>query len=376
LIFSALIDGAFSRVFDTIFINLKPYLMDNAPEQPDTNEPGSASSEPVVTNEISTRGKITAGVLLIVFIIAAATIVIAFWPDKLPPPGKPARYQFKAFNIKLLDTCPCKSSSYEDLIKKTASKVVFKKDSANKDSDKTKTVVLKVFLQKADSLNKLKCEKAKINIDDTIDFNTIILILVAAAGFLGNMIHITTSFTTFIGSGQFKSSWILWYFVKPFTAAALAMIMYFVFRAGFLSSADPGNNLNIYGTMSMAAFVGLFTDAATEKLKDVFKTMFNPKDDRPDKIKPDVKVSVTSVKPEKVSVAAPNNFIITGENLDKKKLIISINKQVLSAGDIVIADKLIHFTFTVPADMAALTTFTLLIADDTGKEIFKKDIGV
>ncbi|UOE46281.1 hypothetical protein MTO98_17930 [Mucilaginibacter sp. SMC90] len=350
--------------------------MDNASVPSNANEPGATSNEPVVANEISTGGKITAGVLLIVFIIAAVTTVIAFWPDRLPVAGKPARYLYKAFNITLLDSCQSKSSSYEELIKKTADKVVFKKDTTNKDSDKVKVATLKLFLQKADSLKKQKCEKAKIDINDTIEFNTIILILVAAAGFLGNMIHITTSFTTFIGSGQFKSSWVLWYFVKPFTAAALAMIMYFAFRAGFLNSSDPGSNLNIYGVMSISAFVGLFTDVATEKLKEVFGTLFSAKDNRPDKIKPDVKVSVTSVKPEKINVTNPNNFIITGENLDKTKLIISINKQVLAAGDIVIADKIIHFTFTVPADQAALTVFTLLIADDTGKEIFKKDIGV
>ncbi|QEM10464.1 hypothetical protein [Mucilaginibacter rubeus] len=350
--------------------------MDNAPVPSNTTESGSASTEVVASNEISTRGKITAGVLLIAFIIAAATIVVAFWPDKLPPAGKLARYRYKAFNITLLDSCQCKSSSYEDLIKKTAGKVVFKKDSTNKDSDKVKVATLKLFLQKADSLKKNGCEKVKIDFNDTIDFNTIILILVASAGFLGNMIHITTSFTAFIGSGQFKRSWVLWYFVKPFTAAALAMIMYFVFRAGFLSSADPGNNLNIYGVMSMAAFVGLFTDAATEKLKEVFKTLFSTKDDRPDKMKPDVKISVSSVKPEKISVTTPNNFIIAGENLDKRKLVISINKVVIPAGDIVIADKLIHFTFTVPADQIQLTTFTLLIVDDANKEIFKKDLGV
>jgi hypothetical protein len=364
--------------------------MENAPAQPDTNEPGSASSESVGTNEISTSGKIIGGLLFIFFIIASIVLIIAYWPDKLPASGKLARYEHKAFNIKLLDSANIefclKLSPCDSLIEKIAEKLTKKAGKAQMDTfkidtckeiDSTLKELAKNLIEKADALKKGKGQKLKIKIDDTIEFNTIILILVACAGFLGNLVHVATSFTTFIGSGQFKSNWTLWYFVKPFTAAALAVIMYFVFRAGFLSSSDPGNNLNIYGIMSMAAFVGLFTDAATEKLKDVFKTLFNPKDDRPGKIQPDVKVSVTSVKPEKINVADPNNFIITGENLDKKKLIISINKQVLPAGDIVIADKLIHFTFKVPADQAALTIFTLLITDDTGKEIIvKRDIEV
>ncbi|MEO3403492.1 hypothetical protein AAFN85_06295 [Mucilaginibacter sp. CAU 1740] len=358
--------------------------MDNTTSQSDN--PGAEVTNPGV-NEITSNGKIFAGALLILFILSAATIVVAFWPDKLPPSGKLAKYHYKAFNITLLDSCQlkssCKSSSYDSLVVKNAGTLVAKKDTAKLDSNKKKLAAQKLLakqlLQKADSVKKRNCPSAKatIDINDTIDFNTIILILVAAAGFLGNMIHIATSFTTFVGSGQFKKSWVLWYFVKPFTASALAMIMYFVFRAGFLSSSDPGNNLNIYGVMSIAAFVGLFTDAATEKLKEVFKTMFNTKDDRPDKIKPDVKVSITAVTPEKISVTNPNDLIVTGENLDKKKLNISINNKAIPTGDIVITDKLLHVKYTVPAADAALTTFTLLITDETGKEIFiKKDLTV
>ncbi|AYL95776.1 hypothetical protein [Mucilaginibacter celer] len=232
------------------------------------------------------------------------------------------------------------------------------------------------MLQKADSLKKRNQAKITVAAANTIEFNTIILILVAAAGFLGNMIHIATSFTTFIGAGQFKSNWLLWYFVKPFTAAALAMVMYFVFRAGFLSSADPGSNLNIYGVMSIATFVGLFTDVATEKLKEVFKTMFNTRDDRPDKIKPDIKVLATSVSPEKINITTLNDFVVSGENFDTKKLNIAINGQPIPAGDIVITDKLIHIKYQVPVAQANLTAFTLLITDETGSEIFKKVLTV
>src|ERR1019366_9213395 len=46
---------------------------------------------------------------------------------------------------------------------------------------------------------------------DLINLNVLLLELVAAAGFLGNMIYISISFTTFVGAGMFKKSWLLWY---------------------------------------------------------------------------------------------------------------------------------------------------------------------
>jgi hypothetical protein len=124
----------------------------------------------------------------------------------------------------------------------------------------------------------------RVGIEHTIQFNTLMLLLVATAGFLGNMIHIASSFTTFIGSNQFKRSWILWYCVKPFTASALALVIYFAFRAGFLNSNDPGNTLNIYGIMTVSALSGLFTDTATQKMKEVFEVIFKPKETRPDSL--------------------------------------------------------------------------------------------
>ncbi|AYL95777.1 hypothetical protein [Mucilaginibacter celer] len=82
--------------------------MENVNPQPtQTDTPDVAGSTGI--NEISPRGKFLAGFLLIIFIIAAGTTIVAYWPDKLPPAGKPARYQYKAFNITLLDSCQLNS---------------------------------------------------------------------------------------------------------------------------------------------------------------------------------------------------------------------------------------------------------------------------
>src|SRR5204862_161201 len=61
--------------------------------------------------------------------------------------------------------------------------------------------------------------------------DTVLVIMVATGGFLGNMIHIATSFTTYIGAGSFRKRWILWDWGRPFTPSALALALYLAFGA-------------------------------------------------------------------------------------------------------------------------------------------------
>jgi len=182
-------------------------------------------------NPISLLGKIVAGILLVLFTVASIYFIIAYWPDKLPDPkGNIAPlYRHQLFHITL--------AGIPDSQQNTATGAL-------------------------------------------IHINTVLLILVALGGFAGNMIHIATSFVTFIGDKKFERSWILWYCVKPFTAAALALGFYFVFRGGFLNTSAEAPNINLYGVMTIAILTGLFTDTATLKMKEVFEVLFKPKDER------------------------------------------------------------------------------------------------
>lgn len=230
-------------------------------------------------NQISKTGKIIGGVLLCFFTLSVLMLIIAFWPDKLPASGKMARYERRLFNVTLLDSACINPLSTKSNI--PDKKPVIKKAPVNIDTtQKNSSTAITVTNTKADLPGCI----IRVNINDTIQFNTVMLLLVALTGFLGNMVHIASSFTNFIGAGQFKRSWILWYCVKPFTASALALIVYFAFRAGFLNANDPGNTLNIYGIMTISALTGLFTDVATQKLKEVFEVIFRPKEGRPDSL--------------------------------------------------------------------------------------------
>jgi hypothetical protein len=263
------------------------------------------------------------------------------------------------------------------------------KDPKKRADDSTKFVkaeaervanALKAAAEKAAADKKVPCTKVTVPCSCTIQFGALILILVAAAGFLGNMVFVASSFATFVGADKFRRSWILWYFVKPFTASGLAVFLYLALNNSNTGPGAPGGPVNLNGIIAMAALAGLFTDTATQKLKEIFTAIFKPTDNRPDKLTdPSVKVvsvDLSTMHPDKIDVNQPNNFLITGQNLDPKNIIVSINGKNIAPAALTVTPTLLKFTYTVdPADKA-LNKFTLLITDAKDVKIAGKDMGI
>jgi hypothetical protein len=99
------------------------------------------------------------------------------------------------------------------------------------------------------------------------------LITALVAGALGSYIHLATSFIDYAGARTLGQSWGWWYLLRPSIGAALALVVYFVLRAGLISGAGDSAtaNLNPYGVASLAALSGMFSKQATEKLRDTFE---------------------------------------------------------------------------------------------------------
>src|SRR5450755_2651 len=140
-------------------------------------------------NEITPAGKIIAGLLLIILTAACIIVVVGYWPDRLPSPGsKLTLYSGKIFHVKLLD-----SNALAGLNNHRA-------------SGEKKTITIIDSVQRIDSASspdtstRSKIHRFRFRRIRTIDLNTLLLLLVAVGGFLGNMIHISTSLTTFIGA--------------------------------------------------------------------------------------------------------------------------------------------------------------------------------
>ena len=105
--------------------------------------------------------------------------------------------------------------------------------------------------------------------------NTALLLLVVLAGALGSVIHITTSLADFVGNRRFYSSWAAWYLLRPVVGVSLALLFYFAFRGGFFSGNSPPSSVNPYGIAALAGMAGLFSKQATDKLREVFETLFH-----------------------------------------------------------------------------------------------------
>jgi hypothetical protein len=326
-----------------------------------------------MANEITRTGKIFAGLLLIILTSSSIITVIGYWPDRLPAPGsKLTIYSNKIFHVRLLDT-----------------NAIARLDKCAERAG-GKTVQVKLFdsVKSVNGIDSVKKTDSSIGFDSlvrlnrhahghrghrTIDLNTLLLLLVAAGGFLGNMIHLSTSFTTFIGAEKFKRSWILWYCVKPFTASALSITLYFAFRAGFLNYSSDASNINLYGVMTLAILTGLFTDIATQKLKEIFQVAFNPKDDRPNKLNGTIP-QVTGITPDKLDKTIQNTILINGSGLDQAGLIIKINSETIPTEPA--QPTLITIKYTVPDSQAAADTFRLEIFSPAGQVIQTKTFTV
>jgi hypothetical protein len=344
-----------------------------------------------MNTELSKTEKVIAGILLVLLTSVPAILIVAFWPDRLAGPKefiKPLYYN-QLFHVRLAGICDTISygeaaKMYVDTItkivtdtgknaapKKATAQTATANTTSTKDSDSikettaaqtvTKTVVKKAAPDTTIYIKKGKCicvaDESKF-----IHINTLLLLLVALAGFLGNMIHIATSFTTYVGSNKFVRSWLLWYAVKPFTAAALAVGVYFVFRGGFLNTSDDTTNINLYGVMTMAVLTGLFTDRATQKLKEVFEVLFRPKEERADPL--DGKPKVTAITPAEIEMAKENIITITGENLQASAVTATINNEAVTLSDTSNTSSTIKYT--IPDSQKNTTTFNVVVKDAAG----------
>jgi hypothetical protein len=104
-----------------------------------------------------------------------------------------------------------------------------------------------------------------------------LIFLVIIVGALGSFIHSATSFADYVGNRKFLVSWTWWYLLRPFVGAALALALYFVMRAGFVTGdANATEAISRFGVATLAALSGLFSKQATDKLEEVFTTFFKP----------------------------------------------------------------------------------------------------
>ena len=113
----------------------------------------------------------------------------------------------------------------------------------------------------------------------TLNPQVSLIAMVLMVGALGALVGGSRRFLYFATRDELtkRDQWS--YVIRPMQGAALALIVYFTLRGGYLGQ-DQNAPVNPYGVAALSALVGLFTRHAVSKLTDVFDTLFGkPKED-------------------------------------------------------------------------------------------------
>ncbi|MBA2704688.1 MAG: IPT/TIG domain-containing protein [Blastocatellia bacterium] len=159
-------------------------------------------------------------------------------------------------------------------------------------------------------------ESLKFDVHTSLDERLLFLVIVAGA--LGSYIHAATSFADYVGNRKMASSWLWWYILRPFIGVALALVFYFVVRAGFLTGG--AGDVNPYGVATLGALAGMFSKQATDKLEEVFTTIFRPAPGKGDAKRGDKLVgpTVSGMLPREGPAAGGTEVVVSGNGFVDK----------------------------------------------------------
>ena len=154
-------------------------------------------------------------------------------------------------------------------------------------------------------------------------------ILAALCGALGAVLHGLGSLVAFAGNGSFAGSWTLWYLAQPFRGAMLASGSYWLTQ-GNLLSVTPVSATSAIGMMGLTFLVGLFSDPAIQKLRELFLVLFMTAD-APRKNKLDSRQPL--VASARIDAAAPQLLKVQGERFD------ALDKVFVNGAEIVVTTR-------------------------------------
>lgn len=100
-----------------------------------------------------------------------------------------------------------------------------------------------------------------------------LLLIVALAGALGSLVHALRSLYWYVGHRELRWSWLAMYILLPFVGTTLGLVFYFVIRGGFFSPQATVQQTSPFGFAALAGLVGMFSEQAVLKLKEVAETL-------------------------------------------------------------------------------------------------------
>ncbi len=113
-----------------------------------------------------------------------------------------------------------------------------------------------------------------------------LLLIALLCGALGALLHALRSLSVYVGNRKFRYSWLMMYALLPFSGSLLALVFYVVVRGGFFASNAGVGNTSPFAFAAMALLVGLFSQVAIEKLKQVAESFFTKTEPGADSLTP------------------------------------------------------------------------------------------
>jgi len=113
-----------------------------------------------------------------------------------------------------------------------------------------------------------------------------LIFIVAMAGAMGSLVHALRSLYWYVGNRDLVFSWLAMYVLLPFVGSTLGLVFYFVIRGGFFSPSATIEQTSPFGFAALAGLVGMFTEQAVLKLKQVAETLLAESQEGADHVEP------------------------------------------------------------------------------------------
>lgn len=126
-----------------------------------------------------------------------------------------------------------------------------------------------------------------------------LMLLAFLAGVTGSFLHTAQSLASYVGNRAFRASWSLWYALRPWIGGVLGLTLFIVFGAGFVSGIDL---LNPAAVVAVGLLGGWFSKTTTDKLQEVFETLFKTSADekRKDSLVESPRPAISEIEPDPV----------------------------------------------------------------------------
>jgi hypothetical protein len=125
-----------------------------------------------------------------------------------------------------------------------------------------------------------------------------LLLIVTIAGALGSLLHGLRSIYWYYGNRDLITSWYPKYLLLPVSGAIIGLLTYLLLRGGLFALQATTSTTTPFAFAAVSGLMGLFSEQAITKLKQIFEQLFTPPPKGADQSNPVDQSKPGAAKPE------------------------------------------------------------------------------